>query len=84
MRATDLLQITTKVVWDGVCRVDLAQESPAEQDRAILGSELVYPRFDLRPEVSHQTLNWPSGSIAEGTYSSALNLFPEQREPMDA
>lgn len=66
-----------------MCRVDLAQQPPTEQDRAILGSEFVDPRFDFRSEVSHQTLNWPRSGVAKSTDSPTLDLFAVQGEPMD-
>lgn len=67
-----------------MCRVDLAQEPPAEQDRTILGPEFVYPCLDLGSEVSHQTLNWPGSSVPESTDGPTLDLLPVQGEPIDA
>ena len=66
-----------------MCRIGLAQQSSTEQDRSILGPEFVYPCFDFRSEVSHQTLNWPRSGVPKRTYSPTLDLFTVQGEPMD-
>jgi len=66
-----------------VCRIDLAQQPPTEQDWTVLGPEFVYPRFDFRPEVSHQTLNRPRSGVPKRTDSPTLDLFTVRREPMD-
>ena len=65
-------------------RVNLTQEPPAEQDWTVLSPECVYPRFDLRSEVSHQSLNWPGCGVPKSTDSPTLDLFPVQRKPIDA
>ena len=59
------------------------QHTSTKQDRPVSGAELVYPTFDLRAEMAHETLDRPGGCITEGADRPAFDLFAAEQGIMN-